>query len=516
MTNPLRALIVEDSESDCALLLRILQKGGYQVTHERVDTADALKARLREQKWNLVISDFSMPGFNGVAALAIVRENDPDLPFIFLSGTIGEEIAVEAMRTGAQDYVLKGNAARLIPSIQRSLAEAEVRRAHKSAEQRLRQLEKFEAIGKLAGGIAHDFNNVIGAIMGWSELGLEQVPPESLAARYFRRIGEQSQRAAGLTRQLLAYARRQILEPRNIVLNDVVNQAAALLERVIGEHVEMEKALAADLWTTSADSTQIEQVLLNLCFNARDAMPKGGRLRIETRNIVLDEDYCQPREYVRPGRYVQLAVSDTGTGMDAATLSKIFEPFFTTKDVGKGTGLGLATAFGIVKQHQGHIEVYSELGKGSTFHINLPQSEGVTELLQHKKEAEVRGGTEMILIAEDDEGLREMSQQVLEGLGYKVVPACDGQDALQQFKENRDSISLVVLDVVMPKLGGLDLYAKLCEIKPALPVIFTSGYSEHGVALQAIAAADFPAAILQKPHGPRVLARRIRELLDRT
>jgi signal transduction histidine kinase len=457
-----------------------------------------------------------MPGFNGTAALAIVRENDPDVPFIFLSGTIGEEIAVEAMRTGAQDYVLKGNAARLIPSIRRSLAEAEIRRAHKATEQRLRQLEKFEAIGKLAGGIAHDFNNVIGAIMGWSELGLEKVTPESQAAHYFRRIGEQSQRAADLTRQLLAYARRQILEPRNINLNEVVNQAAALLERVIGEHVEIEKVLAPDLWTTSADPTQIEQVLLNLCFNARDAMPKGGTLRIQTRNIVLDEDDCQPLAYAKPGQYVQLAVSDTGTGMDSETMSKIFEPFFTTKEVGKGTGLGLATAFGIVKQHQGHVEVSSEVGKGSIFHINLPRSEGTTQPRQQPEEMEVRGGTETILVAEDHEGSREMSQQVLESLGYKVVTASDGEDAIRKFNENCNDVSLVVLDVVMPKLGGPDLYAKLSKIKPKLPVIFTTGYSEQGVSLLDAAEVDAPAVLLQKPHGPKVLARRVRDLLDRT
>src|SRR5579883_1513901 len=260
MAQLLRALIVEDSEEDCALLLRTLRNSGYEVVHKRVDTAEALHAMLREHTWDCVISDFSMPGFSGISALKIVREKDLDVPFIFVSGTIGEDVAVEAMRGGAQDYVLKGNLARLPPAIHRELVDAEIRRQHKESEQKLRQLEKFEAIGKLAGGIAHDFNNVIGAIMGWAELGEDEVPSDSRAYKFFVNIREQSERAGNLTSQLLAYARRQMLTRRNINLNDIVTEAMALLQRVIGEQIEVKTRLASDLLTTKADPSQIEQV----------------------------------------------------------------------------------------------------------------------------------------------------------------------------------------------------------------------------------------------------------------
>jgi len=363
MATPLRALVVEDSENDCMLLLSILRRGGYAVEHKRVDTAASLKSTL-DDPWDIIISDFSMPGFRGTDALAIVRERGLDIPFIFLSGTIGEDMAVSAMKAGAQDYVIKGNVARLLPAIERELRESGTRREKKQVEHRLRQLEKFEALGKLAGGVAHDFNNVIGAIMGWAEIGADRVAEGSQEGKLFLKIGDQARRAAGLTRQLLAYARRQILEPKNINLNQMVKETTGLLEKVIGEQIEVKVALAENLRITRADPAQLEQVLMNLCFNARDAMPAGGQLLIETRNLDLDEKYCSRHADARPGHWVQLSVSDTGTGMDAATMERIFEPFFTTKEVGKGTGLGLATVFGIMKQHGGFIELYSEVGAG--------------------------------------------------------------------------------------------------------------------------------------------------------
>jgi two-component system cell cycle sensor histidine kinase/response regulator CckA len=514
MVIPLRALIVEDSENDCSLLLGVLQRGGYEVTHKRVYSAAALGTTLDEGKWDIVISDYSMPGFSGTDALAFVRGKGLDVPFIFLSGTIGEEIAVNAMRAGAQDYVIKGNAARLLPAIQRELREAEARRERHQLEQRLRQLEKFEALGKLAGGVAHDFNNVIGAIMGWAELGTDRVSPDSQEAKLFQKIRDQAKRAAGLTRQLLAYARRQFLEPKNIDLNQMVNETTALLQKAIGEQIEVKMVLAPDLRITRADPSQIEQVLMNLCFNARDAMPKGGQLLIETRNVDLDSHYCRRHADVQPGRYIQLSVSDTGSGIDAATMERIFEPFFTTKELGKGTGLGLATVFGIVKQHGGFLEVYSELGKGTAFHVYVPASEGAAEPLYHVDDAPVRGGTETLLIAEDHEGMREMAQEILEALGYRLLLAHDGEEAVNQFLAHRNIISLVLLDVIMPKLDGTGAYERMCQAKIGVPVIFTSGYSDQGALLTAIAAKG--AIILQKPYGSKVLARKVRELLDET
>lgn len=514
MVTPLRALIVEDSQNDCDLLLGMLTRGGYEVTHKRVCSAAALLAVLEENQWDIVISDYSMPGFKGTDALAMVREKGLDVPFIFLSGTIGEEIAVNAMKAGAQDYVIKGNPARLFPAIQRELREAEIRRERKQMEQRVRQLEKFEALGKLAGGVAHDFNNVIGAIMGWAELGVDRVPSESAEARLFRNIREQATKAAGLTRQLLAYARRQVLEPKNTSLNELVNDAIALLQKAIGEQIELKTVLATDLQITRADPSQIEQVLMNLCFNARDAMPKGGHLLIETRNIDLDSHYCKRNPDARPGQYVRLSVSDTGVGMDAMTMGRIFEPFFTTKEVGKGTGLGLATVMGIVNQHGGFLDVYSEPSKGTAFQVYLPACEGSAEPPRQEDGAPVRGGKETILIGEDHEGMREMAREILEGLGYQLVLARDGEEAVHQFVAHQGVISLVLLDVIMPKRSGIDAYEQIRKARPGLPVIFTSGYSDRGPLLESLATKG--ASILQKPYSSKILARRVRELLDET
>jgi len=513
MAQQFRILIIEDSEADCALLLRMLGQAGYELLYQRVETAEELEAALRAHSWECVISDFSLPGFSGISALKIVRENDPDVPFIFVSGTIGEDIAVDAMRGGAQDYVLKGNLARLLPAIDREVKDAHTRREHRRAEQKVQQLEKFEAIGKLAGGIAHDFNNVIGAIMGWAELGEEEVAEGSRAHKFFTQIRQQSERAAGLTQQLLAYARRQVLTPRNINVNDIVGEVMALLQRVIGEQIEVKTKLAADLWTTKADPGQVEQVLLNLCLNARDAMPSGGQLLIETGNVNLDEAYCRRNDSLSPGAYVQLGVLDNGTGMDAATVERIFEPFFTTKQQGKGTGLGLATAFGIVKQHLGHIDVYSEIGKGSTFRVLLPATRERAQSIINSEASAVRGGSETILLAEDDDGLRQMARQVLTGLGYSIVVAGNGQEAVERFAENPWKFSFIVLDVVMPQLSGPAAFERIRKMNPSIPVIFTSGYCEESEILSAVLA-HTGTQLLQKPFPPKELARKIREMLD--
>jgi two-component system, cell cycle sensor histidine kinase and response regulator CckA len=508
----LRALIVEDSETDCDILVRGLRKGGYDVSFERVDSAEALTAALILDKWDIVFSDYSIPGFSGVAALKLIRERGLDLPFIFVSGTIGEEVAVEAMKLGASDYVMKGNTARLLPAIRRELDDASLRQQHSSVQQRMRQLEKFEAIGKLAGGIAHDFNNVIGAVTGWAELGLGEAPPSSATARYFEKIREQSLRAAGLTRQLLAYARKQKLEPRNVELNQLVIETMALLRRVIGEHIQVKLELSAEAPIVRADPTQIEQVLMNLCLNARDAMPNGGELIVKTEMIELGPEYCKVRTYAKVGQYVQLSVSDNGTGMDNSTVEHIFEPFFTTKEVGAGTGLGLPTALGIVKQHNGMIEVESHPAEGTTFKVLLPAVAGAADPRLIPDRSPVRGGSETILLVEDNDGMRQMMRETLAGLGYKVISAQDGVEAIDQFRMHQAQISLLVLDVLMPKMSGPAVYAQLSESVPQLPVIFCSGYSDYS--LPELAAKSAPFAILQKPFDSKMLARKVRELLD--
>jgi two-component system cell cycle sensor histidine kinase/response regulator CckA len=509
---PLRVLVVEDSEDDCMLLVRTLKKEGYDVKHQRVDSADKLLANLHRENWDIVISDFSMPGFTGTGALELVRKNGLDVPFVFVSGTIGEETAVDAMRRGAQDYVMKGNLKRLLPAIQRELREYQLRREHKEIEKRMRQLEKFEAIGRLAGGIAHDFNNVIAAIMGWAELGLDEVQPDTRASRFFQQIRNHSERAAGLTRQLLAFARRQILEPQNLDLNQVTRETSVLLEKLLSEQIELEMHLASDLKTIRADRSQIEQVLMNLCVNARDAMPKGGKLTIETSNAELDEEYCRNHICDHPGSYVRVSVSDTGTGMDAATVERIFEPFFTTKEVGKGTGLGLATAMGVITQHGGSIDVVTELGRGTTFHVFLPVSTRAAEANDSRQEAPVAGGNETVLVVDDHDGVRETTREILQKLGYRIIVAKDGQEAVREFTNHAAEVSLVILDVVMPKLSGPDAYDRILEIRRDVPVIFTSGYSDEVPSLTPMLGAR--AILLQKPYTPKLLGQKIRELLD--
>src|SRR5713226_1784579 len=423
MATPLRVLFIEDSDDDTMLQVRLLSQGGYVVSHERVETPAALSEAL-ERKWDIIISDYSMPHFKGTDALKLVRQKSQDLPFIFVSGTIGEDTAVAALKVGAQDYLMKTNLSRLIPAVQRELREAAERIERQRLEQQVHLLQRFEAIGRLAGGVAHDFNNVIGAIMGWADLGVQAAIPGSDLQDKFLKIRSQADRASALTRQLLAFARRQVLQSCNTNLNELTKEAISLLRNVIGERIEVHIELAEDPWVVWCDPGQIEQVLMNLCLNARDAMPDGGQLVIQTKNVEIGEEYIRLHPYAIPGRYVLLRVADNGTGMDAATLELIFEPFFTTKEMGRGTGLGLPTVYGIVKQHKGLIDVDSTPGQGTAFRVYLLASSGPPEALElATSEDAQKGGTETILVAEDHEGLRELVRKTLTSQGYSVILA---------------------------------------------------------------------------------------------
>jgi len=508
----LRVLIIEDSEDDTALVVRELKRAEYDVDFKRVETPAALKSAMATQEWDLVISDFSMPSFSGTEALKLVRSLGSDAPFFFVSGTMGEDTAVAALKEGAQDYLLKGNLKRLVPALQRELRDAEERRERKRLEQHVHQLQKFEAIGRLAGGIGHDFNNAIGAILGWAELGYEEAQSETRFRDRFQKIRDQAQWAARLTSQLLAFARRQVLQPRKINLNILIEEAMTFVRRVIGEQIEIRLLLAPDLCVTWADPTQVEQALMNLCLNARDAMPDGGQLLIETHNIEIGEEYCRRHAYARPGSYVMLSVSDTGIGMDSATLEKVFEPFFTTKEMGRGTGLGLATVYGIVKQHDGFIHPYSEPGKGSVFRLYFPAASGVHGMRETPREERLRKGSETILLADDNDGLRESAREMLESLGHRVIPASNGMEAVQLFKTNCDQIDLVILDMVMPSLNGPRAYSQISEIRPDVGVIFTSGYSAEVTSLHSALEKSTP--VLQKPYGRKSLSQAIRSVLD--
>ncbi|HEV2468265.1 MAG TPA: ATP-binding protein [Candidatus Sulfotelmatobacter sp.] len=371
----IRLLMIEDSEDDAALILRELRRGGFEPQFKRVDSAESMRAALDEDNWDIVVCDYSMPHFSGKDALKLLRDTGSDIPFIFVSGTIGEDTAVAALKEGAQDYVMKGHLKRLVPAIMREMKEAEHQRQRRQLEREVQQLQKFESIGRLAGGIAHDFNNALGIISGFAEMGSEYASPESPIRDALDKIKDQAKRSAGLTAQLLAFASRQVLQPRRLDLNTLVTETAGLLRGAIGRHIEINLRLAPEVHPILADPTQIEQVLMNLSINARDVMPKGGTITIKTENVDLKEnDPARHPASCKPGSYVLLEVTDTGSGIDAATLDHIFEPFFTTKEAGKGTGLGLSTVYGIVNQHGGVVTVETTVGKGTTFRVFLPSA----------------------------------------------------------------------------------------------------------------------------------------------
>jgi CheY-like chemotaxis protein len=343
-------------------------------------------------------------------------------------------------------------------------------------------------------------------------MGREEAPPGSRVRSHFEKIANQAERAAGLTRQLLAFARRQVLQPRSLSLNQSVTDVTNLLQKVIGEQIELKLSLAPDLPVVRADPAQLEQVLMNLCLNARDAMPEGGQLTVETGTAEFDDEYCRRNLFARPGRYVLVTVTDTGVGMSPETLEHIFEPFFSTKEPGHGTGLGLATVYGIVQQHEGLIHVYSEPGYGSTFRVYLPIVAAATEPCRPAASEPVRGGSETILVAEDHEGGRQMVCEILTRLGYTVLAAANGEEAVRLFQQHRDQVALLLFDVVMPQLSGPDAFREIEAIRPGVPVIFATGYS---------AKADLPSSLaeehrhlIQKPYSPTALARKIREVLD--
>ena len=379
-------------------------------------------------------------------------------------------------------------------------------------EQQLRQSQKMEAVGRLAGGIAHDFNNLLTAIFGYADLLAEDLPPGSAAQADVTEIRTAATRASALTRQLLAFSRQQVLQPVVLNLNDVVGDLQNMLQRMLGEDVELQAHFAADLGNTRADQGQIEQVLLNLVVNARDAMPTGGKLTIETANLELDEHYAQTHRPVVPGRYVMIAVSDTGVGMDAATQARMFEPFFTTKEAAKGPGLGLATAYGIVKQSGGYIWVYSEVARGATFKVYLPRVDAPTDVVAAPPELGTVAGTETVLLAEDDALLLPLARDVLRRLGYTVLEARTPADAVAVAKSHMGVIHLLISDVIMPGESGLQLARRLLGTRPDLRVLFISGYSDEAIVRHGVL--DPGTAFLQKPFTPAALARKIRELLD--
>ncbi len=657
----LRVLLVEDSATDAKLLMRELRSDGREIELTRVEDADSLRAELAAGTWDVVISDWSMPKLNGLLALGIVKESKLDVPFIIVSGTIGEETAVEAMRAGAHDYVLKDRLVRLGPAVDRELREcaarrqaaaalresetrlrslsesgiigiaigdvggtvldandtylalvgfsraeldrgdihwgeltppaerpltaralaqlrasgaatpwetetlrkdgsrvpilvgvamldprrfiafiadlterkeAEAARVHltqeaqtehegrrraeaalRRSEEQLRHAQKMEAVGRLAGGVAHDFNNILSVILSYGELVLGELQPEDPIRADIQEVCKAAGRAAELTRQLLLFSRHEVVEPKVLDLNRILGNMDKMLQRVVGEDVELRAILGPDVGRIRADPSHIEQVIVNLVVNARDAMPNGGKLTIETANEDLDESFASNHLPAKPGPYVVLSVTDTGCGMDQATQNRIFEPFFTTKEQGKGTGLGLSTVFGIVQQSGGGLWVFSEVDRGTAFRIYLPRVDEAVTLQRVPLASTTLRGNETILLVEDEAQVRAIVRSALRRQGYEVLDASAGEEALAIAAAHPGTIHLLLTDVVMPLMSGPELAKRVAARVPGIRVLCMSGYSDDSVLRHELRQAGV--AFLQKPITPSLLAAKVREVLDR-
>ena len=520
MKTSLRLLHLEDDPIDAELITTTLLEGGIPCQSQLVDTRQAFVAALKECRMDLILADYSIPGFDGMTALILARQHCPDVPFLFVSATIGEELAIDAMHQGATDYVLKQRLGRLVPSVQRALRELNDRAERKRAEEALqqsekqfRQSQKMEAVGRLAGGIAHDFNNLLTVIMGYSQVLLTELGPQHPLRGKIEETLKAGERAATLIRQLLTFSSKQSLDPKILSLNMAVTSLESLLRRLIGEDIHLVSTLDPTNGRLRADQSQLEQVLANLVVNARDAMPKGGTLTIETAQVELTRSPVYHLTPLRPGSYVRLAVSDTGCGMDRKTQAHIFEPFFTTKGEGKGSGLGLSTVFGIVTQCGGAIDVTSRVGHGTRFDLYFPSVESeIPTTSPTQTLGEPQRGTETILLVEDEASVRTLVRDELRKLGYRVVEAKNGVEACLLATQQAGSFQLLLTDVVMPGMGGRELAQHLSVIKPDLRTLFISGYMDD-IGIMA-GQEEGTSSFLQKPFTPEVLAHAVRNLLN--
>jgi signal transduction histidine kinase/ActR/RegA family two-component response regulator len=517
---PLRLLHLEDDPVDGELIVTTLIEGGVPCQSQRVDTRQAFIAALKERRMDLILADYSIPGFDGMTALTLARQHCPDVPFLFVSATIGEELAIETMLQGATDYVLKQRLGRLVPSVQRALRELDDRAERKRVEEALRQSEKqfrqsqkMEAVGRLAGGIAHDFNNLLTVIMGYSQVLLTELGAQHPLRGKIEETLKAGERAAALVRQLLTFSRKQSMDPKILSINTAVTSLESLLRRLIGEDVKLVSKLDPANGRLRADQAQLEQVLVNLVVNARDAMPKGGTITIETTQVELIRSPVYYLTPVPPGSYVRLTVSDTGCGMDRKTQSHIFEPFFTTKEEGVGSGLGLSTVFGIVTQCGGAIDVTSRVGHGTRFDLYFPRVEtDVVATVPVRLSGQPQRGTETILLVEDESSVRTLVRDELRKLGYRVIEAKNGIEACLLATQQVGSFQLLLTDIVMPGMAGRELAQHLSVINPDLRTLFISGYMDDlGIM---VGQEEGATSFLQKPFTPEVLADAVRKLLD--
>ncbi len=489
-----------------------LRRGGYEPTFDCVQSEPQLRASL-PGRWEIAISDFSVNGFGALAALRVIQERNVDLPLIVVSGKIKDADVLAALKAGAADHLTRTNLMRLNAAVEREIRAVKLRRERIRLEEQFRQAQKMEAVGRLAGGVAHDFNNLLTIITGYSDMLLASRDLKETQRTALTEIRRSAERGGALTHQLLAFSRRQPLEARTVRINELVMQIEKMLRRLIGEDIELVTIPAASQDIVEADPGRLEQVLMNLVVNARDAMPDGGNLTIETGVVTIDASFSSKRLGIQPGSYVTISVIDSGIGMDEETQSHLFEPFFTTKNPGRGTGLGLATAYGIIRQSGGAIGMFSELGKGTTARIYLPLvTEKAPAAAEKQAAAEPLTGAETILLVEDEARVRKLIIDVLKGRGYHVLEATRGEEALRLARAYSGQIDLAVVDVVMPEMSGPDLIRQIAPLRPDMRVLYISGYTEEAIVHHGIP--ESGTAFLQKPFLPDALARKVREILD--
>jgi two-component system cell cycle sensor histidine kinase/response regulator CckA len=514
MKSPLHILHLEDNSNDAALVQSTLEADGISCQPTCVRSHDAFVAALEHGGIDLVLSDSSIPGFDGLSAIALVRNRWPDLPVILVSGTMGEEKAVDSLKHGATDCVLKGSLSRLAPAVRRAMREVEGRADRRRREEQFIETRQMEVIGQLAGGVAHDFNNILAVIVGYSSMIASGLGPNSPLLKFTDEIWHASERASGLTRQLLVLSRNQSVQPVVLDLNKVVQDMEGMLRRLIDENIEMTIAVERTIGRIKADSGYVGQVLMNLVVNARDAMPNGGRLFIATRNVTLDASHARIESRESTDNHVMLSVADTGTGITDEVKARMFEAFFTTKTNGKSTGLGLSICLNIVQQCEGYIHIDTTVGRGTTFEVYFPRVElPLHSAAKGDPSGPLPRGTEVLLVVEDEPSIRYLACAVLEGQGYKVLSAANGQDALHLAHAHGGSpLRLVVTDVMMPLMGGDVMADYLKATFPDLKILFTSGYADDSIMQRGVL--DAGVEFLAKPYTSATLVYKVREMLD--
>lgn len=520
MNQAIKFLIIEDLPTDAELnereVRRILPCSEFLC----VETRDDFLAALDSFRPDFILSDFKLPQFDGMSALKLAQERVPEIPFIIITGSMNEDTAVECMKAGAWDYVIKEHIKRLGPAVlsclekKRNLAERlKAEKEQEKLQAQLIQSQKMESVGRLAGGVAHDFNNMLMVILGHADMILDQMDQSHPFYPDLQEIHSAAERSADLTRNLLAFARKQTIAPKVIDVNETLDGVFNMLRRLIGEDIELIWRPGSDVWPVRMDPSQLNQILANLSVNARDAISSVGQITIETDSETFDAAWCADHPGYISGDFVKIAVSDTGCGMDEQIKTNLFEPFFTTKEVGKGTGLGLATVYGIVKQNNGFIVVRSEPGQGSTFSIYLPRhaAKAVQVRAEEHVEPAVRGH-ETILLVEDEPAILKLTVKMLERQGYSVLSAVTPGEAIRVATEHAGDIHLLITDVVMPEMNGRDLAKNLLSIFPKIKRLYMSGYTAEIIAHQGVL--DEGVHFIQKPFSKNELAAKVRRALE--